>query len=241
MSPFELVPYVVVGLLAGLVALLFMFTLYATEDFFDRSPIPEPLRAATGGLIVGAIGIGFPHIFGVGYSTIGAALTSDLPLVLLGTLVLVKIAATSVTIGSGGSGGIFAPSLFLGATTGGFFGTLIHQAFPEATASSGAYALVTMGAVVAAATHAPITAIIMIFELTQNITIIPPLMAACVVSTLVSTYVQRDSIYTMKLRRRGIDLFEQEDQNVLKSLHVHDIVDRDPEVLPESANFQEVV
>lgn len=240
-SPFELVPYVVVGLLAGLVALLFMFTLYATEDFFDRSPIPEPLRAATGGLIVGAIGIGFPHIFGVGYSTIGAALTSDLPLVLLGTLVLVKIAATSVTIGSGGSGGIFAPSLFLGATTGGFFGTLIHQAFPEATASSGAYALVTMGAVVAAATHAPITAIIMIFELTQNITIIPPLMAACVVSTLVSTYVQRDSIYTMKLRRRGIDLFEQEDQNVLKSLHVHDIVDRDPEVLPESANFQEVV
>ena len=113
-----------------------------------------------------------------------------------------KIAATSITIGSGGSGGVFAPSLFLGAMTGGFLGSFIHQFAPHATGDSGAYALVTMGAVVAAATHAPITAIIMIFELTQSITIIPPLMAACVVSTLVTTYLHRDSIYTMKLTRR---------------------------------------
>jgi CIC family chloride channel protein len=187
-SPFELFPYMFVGFVAGFVALAFMKALYATEDLFDRTPIPEYLRAAVGGALVGCIGIAFPNVFGVGYSTISAALASELPATLLGALVAAKIVATSITIGSGGSGGIFAPSLFLGAATGGFFGTFIHQWFPESTASSGAYALVTMGAVVAAATHAPITAIIMIFELTQTITIIPPLMAACVVSTLVTTY-----------------------------------------------------
>jgi CIC family chloride channel protein len=217
-SPLELFPYMIVGVLAGGVALAFMKTLYAAEDFFDATPIPEWGRACVGGLLVGAIGIWLPNVFGVGYSSIAAALDSQLPAALLGVLIVAKILATSITIGSGGSGGVFAPSLFLGAMTGGFFGTLLHGWFPEATASSGAYALVTMGAVVAAATHAPITAIIMIFELTQSISIIPPLMAACVVSTLVATYVQRDSIYTMKLRRRGIDLQEEEPRDILRSL-----------------------
>jgi len=204
--------------------------------------MPEYLKPALGGLCVGAIGIALPNVFGVGYSTITAALHSELPAMMLGMLLLAKLVATSVTIGSGGSGGIFAPSLFLGATTGGLFGSIVHQWFPEATASSGAYALVTMGAVVAAATHAPITAIIMIFELTQTIKIIPPLMAACVVSTLVATFfLQRDSIYTMKLRRQGVDLFEEESANVLRGIFVHDVIDRSPEVLPDSANFQTVV
>jgi CIC family chloride channel protein len=240
-SPFELFPYMAVGFVAGFVALAFIYCLYATEDLFERVPVPEPLRAMLGGALVGVIGIWFPHVFGVGYSSISAALTGDLGVALLAALVLVKIAATSITIGSGGSGGIFAPSLFLGAMTGGCLGSLIHQWFPDATASSGAYALVTMGAVVAAGTHAPITAIIMIFELTQTITIIPPLMAACVVSTLVTTYLNRDSIYTLKLRRRGIDLYEEESHNLLKSLYVHDVVDREPEILQSSDNLERVV
>jgi CIC family chloride channel protein len=240
-SPFELLPYMVVGFVAGFVALAFMLSLYATEDVFDWIPIPEYWKAAIGGLAVGAIGVYYPNVFGVGYGTITDALNSALPGALLFALLLAKMAATSLTIGSGGSGGIFAPSLFLGAMTGGFMGTIIHQWFPASTASSGAYALVTMGAVVAAATHAPITAIIMIFELTQTIDIIPPLMAACVVSTLVTTFLNRGSIYTMKLRRRGIDLFEEESLNILKSLRVHDIVDREPEVLQVSDNFQTVV
>jgi CIC family chloride channel protein len=98
-----------------------------------------------------------------------------------------------------------------------------------------------MGAVVAAATHAPITAIIMIFELTQTINIIPPLMAACVVSTLVTTLLERESIYTMKLARRGINLHEEEEHNVLKNLFVHDIIDIEPDTLPASANLQTVI
>ena len=240
-SPFELVPYMVAGFIAGFVALVFMRTLYATEDLFEAIPMPEYLKASLGGLVVGVIAIWLPNVYGVGYSTITAALTGSLPVVLLGGLLVAKIVATSVTIGSGGSGGVFAPSLFLGAVTGGLWGSFVHQWFPDATASSGAYALVTMGAVVAAATHAPITAIIMIFELTQTINIIPPLMAACVVSTLVTTFVQRDSIYTMKLTRRGIDLFEEENQNVLKSLYVHDVIEREPEVVRASTGFQELV
>ncbi|MDH5565359.1 MAG: chloride channel protein [Myxococcales bacterium] len=240
-SPFELLPYVIVGLAAGLVAILFMRTLAATENLFENSRIPEYLQPAVGGLIVGCIAIWLPNVYGVGYSTISGALVSNLPAALLGVLVLAKIVATSVTLGSGGSGGIFAPSLFLGAMTGGFIGSFIHQWFPDATASSGAYALVTMGAVVAATTHAPVMAIIIIFELTQTIEIIPPLMAACVVSTLVATYLHRDSIYTDNLIRRGIDLFEEEGHTVLKSLFVHDVIDRQPELLSASASFQEVV
>jgi len=240
-SPFELVPYMVVGFAAGFVALAFILTLYASEDAFDRIPIPEYWKAGLGGLIVGGIGVFYPNVFGVGYGTITDALNSALPGTLLIVLLIAKIAATSITLGSGGSGGIFAPALFLGAMTGGFMGTLIHAWFPASTASSGAYALVTMGAVVAAATHAPITAIIMIFELTQTINIIPPLMAACVVSTLVTTFASRDSIYTKKLRRRGINLFEEENLNILKRLRVHDIVDQQPEILQASDNFQTVV
>jgi CIC family chloride channel protein len=240
-SPFELVPYMVVGLFAGLVALAFTFSLYRTEDLFAKVPMPEWLKPCLGGLMVGAIGIWLPNVFGVGYATIEMALASSLPAALLGALLVAKIAATSITIGSGGSGGVFAPSLFLGAMAGGFFGSFVHQWFPDATATSGAYALVTMGAVVAAATHAPLSSIMIIFELTQTLSIIPPLMAACVVSTLVATFLSRESIYTEKLRRRGIDLYQEHSHNLLKLLHVHDIIDRRPETLPASANLAAVL
>ena len=237
-SPFELLPYMVAGVIAGVVAVVFIRALNTAEDTFARIPIPEYLKAGLGGLMVGVIGISLPEVFGVGYSTISLALAGELAVWTMGLLVIAKIIATSITIGSGGSGGVFAPSLFLGAMTGGFLGTFVNQWFPDATASSGAYALVTMGAVVAAATHAPLSAIIVIFELTQTIDIIPALMASCVVSTLVSQLLNRDSIYTAKLRRQGIDLLAKEDPNVLKGLYVREVLDTEPEVVPASANFQ---
>jgi CIC family chloride channel protein len=240
-SPFELLPYMAVGVAAGLVAVLFIRTLYYSESLFEKLPVPEYLRAGIGGALVGLIATQLPQVYGVGYTTISGSLAGALPMLTMGALVIAKIAATSITIGSGGSGGIFAPSLFLGAMTGGFLGTLVHQYFPEATASSGAYALVTMGAVVAATTHAPISAIIIIFELTQTIDIIPALMSACVVSTLVSQLLNRDSIYTAKLVRQGIDLYKQQDPNVLKSLFVRDVVDPEPEVIPASASFKTIL
>jgi CIC family chloride channel protein len=240
-SPFELVPYMLLGVLSALVGLAFIAVLYRSEDLFEKLPLPDYSKAAIGGLLVGGIGIGLPQVFGVGYGTINAALIGTLPVFALMALLVAKIMATSITIGSGGSGGIFAPSLFLGAVTGGLFGSLLHPWFPETTATSGAYALVGMSAVVAATTHAPITAIIMIFEMTGDYHIIPPLMAACVVSSLMANWVRRESIYTLKLKRRGVDLFKEEEPNVLKALRVADIIDREPEVIPASASFLKIL
>ena len=122
--------------------------------------------------------------------------------------------------------------------TGGFLGSFIHQWFPDSTATSGAYALVTMGAVVAATTHAPISAILIIFEMTQTIEIIPALMAACVLSTLVASQLSGDSIYTAKLRRQGVDIFQRDDPNALKALYVREAMDTSPEIIPSNASFQ---
>ncbi len=240
-DPFELVPYLALGALAGLVGVGFIVALYACEDFFDRLRFPKLLKLPLGALGVGALGVFLPQVYGVGYSTIDAALIGSIPVLLLAVLLPAKIVATSLTLGAGGSGGIFAPSLFLGAMTGGLLGSFVHEAFPAHTASSGAYALVAMGAVVAATTHAPITAIVMIFELTKSIAIIPPLMAACVISTLVAAWLKRDSIYTLKLRRHGIDLFAEPEPNLLKTLFVRDLVDPAPELVQAGATFPEVL
>ncbi|MFQ5699439.1 MAG: chloride channel protein [Myxococcota bacterium] len=240
-SPFELGPYMIAGAIAGLIGVAFIRALALAEDSFEAIRIPEATKAGVGGACVGMIGIAAPQVLGVGYESIGAMLTGGLPVFTLALIVVAKLAATSLTIGSGGSGGIFAPSLFMGAALGGLLGTPLGDLFPGMVGSPGAYALVTMGAMVAATTHAPITSIIMIFELTQSIEIIPPLMAACVISTLVSTFLFRESIYTHKLSRRGIDLSRDEDPNVLKSLLVRDILDRDPEVVDASARFDEVI
>jgi CIC family chloride channel protein len=240
-SPFEIVAYMGVGVVAALVGLAFVSVLYRSEDLWDRLRVPEWSKAAIGGALIGCIALLVPNVYGVGYSTITQALNGELAVSMLAILLVAKIVATSTTIGSGGSGGVFAPSLFLGAVTGGLFGSIVHQWFPESTASSGAYALVTMGAVVAATTHAPITAILIIFELTQSITIIPPLMAACVVSTLLATFLRNDSIYTRKLLRRGVSLRPDEDPNALRGLWVRDAIDREPATISDRAGIGEIV
>ncbi len=240
-GPLELLPFMVVGLAAGIIGTAFVRVLYRTEDIFTSIPIPEWSKASVGGLMIGGIAIQFPHVLGVGYSTIGDALAGELSMTMLGMLLAIKILATSITIGSGGSGGIFAPSLFLGAMTGGFFGKAMNGWFPSFSSDSGLYALVTMGAVVAATTHAPLSAIIIIFELTQEIDIIPPVMAAAVVSSMLAMRLSRDSIYTMKLMRRGIDLKKEDDPDVLKSMYVREIVDESPGVVSASAQLDEVL
>lgn len=236
-SPLEVFPYMIAGVVAGLVGVAFIRTLTFAEERFEAVPVPDWSKAAIGGALMGVIAIALPQVYGVGYTTIGAALAGKLTAGVLGALLVAKLLATSLTLGSGGSGGIFAPSLFLGAMTGGFLGSYIHAWFPDATASSGAYALVTMGAVVAATTHAPISAILIIFEMTQTIDIVPALMAACVLSTVVSQVLSKESIYTEKLRRQGIDIFIRDDPNALKQLYVRDEMEPEPEVVPASARF----
>jgi CIC family chloride channel protein len=240
--PIELLGFMVVGVIAGLVGTGFVRVLYGTEDLFlNKVPLPEWSKACLGGLLIGCMAVFLPEILGVGYSAITDALNGKLPLLMLGALLGAKILATSVTIGSGGSGGVFAPSLFLGAMTGGFFGMLLNKVAPTLASDPGLYSLVTMGAMVAATTHAPLSAMIIIFEMTQKIDIIPPVMAACVVSSLIAMRLSKESIYTMKLKRRGVDLHREDHPNLLKQLFVREIVDREPGTVTASARLEEVL
>ncbi len=239
-SVWEFPLYFGLGLFCAVVGVTFTKVLYRIEDLFDDFKFPEYLKAIIGGMILGAGGLFFPQILGVGYGAIDLALMQKMALWLFLVLAVVKILATSITIGSGGSGGIFAPSLFLGAMAGGFFGVVVHQLFPTVTASSGAYSLVGMGAVVSATTHGPLTAILILFEMTGNYKIILPLMLSCIVANLFAGQLMKDSIYTLKLVRRGIDIREGKEVNVLKSMFVKDVMNRDVETIAEGSALEEM-
>ena len=227
LSAKELLTYAVLGVASGIVAVVFIRLLYFTSDLFERWRLPEWAKPAIGGFGVGLIALFLPHVFGVGYETINAALWNQASVPILLGVLAAKLVATTLTLGSGGSGGIFAPSLFLGASLGALWGQLAIHLFPGWTANPGAYALVGMGAVVSAATHAPITAILIIFEMTNDYRIIPPLMLSCVIAVLLSSHFNRESIYTEKLRRRGVRFFERKDVNLLRSILVEEVMEDD--------------
>ncbi len=240
-SPLELIPYAILGVLSGAVALLFTKTLYTLEDFFDKMKLNGVLKTMLGGLLIGSMGVFVPHIYGVGYDTMNAALLGHLSWITMLLLIFAKILATSISLGSGGSGGVFAPSLFLGTMTGGFFGALVHMLIPEYSASSGAYSLVGMGAVVAGATHAPITAILIIFEMTNDYKIILPLMISSIIATAFTTKVRKESIYTLKLLRKGIDLFAGRDVNLLRRHSVRNIVRKDQNIVLNTTSLPDLL
>lgn len=199
--------FAVLGVLAGGVGAAFTRVLYSIEDACDwvwRGP--EWLRPAAGGLVLGLVLLALPEMYGVGYPVLEGATEGKYAIGFLLALLLGKMIATSLTIGIGGSGGVFAPSLFIGATLGAAFGAGVHTLLPDAAGAVGAYALVGMGAVFAGAARAPITAVVILFELTGEYSIILPLMLAIVLATVTSRVLTRDTVYTLKLRRRGIDL-----------------------------------
>ncbi|BBD06906.1 Cl- channel voltage-gated family protein [Desulfovibrio ferrophilus] len=232
--------YPLLGVLAAFAAVAFIIVLYKAEDVFEKLPLPEWLKPALGGLLLGLIVLQWPEAFGVGYGTMNMALHSQMTGLMLLSLIFVKIAATSLTLGSGGSGGIFAPSLFIGAMTGGAFGWAAGQLFPG-IAPPGAYALVGMGAVVAGTTHAPITAILIIFEMTGDYKIILPMMITCILATIVASALKRDSIYTLKLRRRGIDISGGMEQNILRALKVKRFMTSEVTTVPESMPLIDII
>ncbi len=204
-SNWELPMYLGLGVLAAFVALLFVRTLYFSEDVFERWKIPNWAKPPLAGVAIGLLGYFLPDVLGSGFTTIDLVLRGGLGFWLLAGLVFGKIAATSLTLGSGFSGGVFAPALFIGATLGGAYGTVMHGLFPTVTASGGAYAAVGMAAVFAGAARAPVTAIVILFEMTLDYKIMLPLMFATVVATLLAARFEPESIYTLKLVRRGID------------------------------------
>ncbi len=205
----EYLLFALLGLLAGAVGVGFTRVLYAVEDACDWAwRGPEWLRPAVGGLLLGGVLLVLPQMYGVGYPVLGDSVAGRYGIAFLLLLLVGKMVATSLTIGIGGSGGVFAPSLFVGAMLGAAFGQGAGQLLPGITGSAGAYALIGMGAVFAGAARAPITAVVIMFELTGEYTIILPLMVAIVLATGVSHLLTGDTIYTLKLRRRGVDLTE---------------------------------
>jgi len=240
-SAWEIPLYVILGGFCGTIAVLFTTSLHKTEVFFDRLKVVPMLKPAIGGLMLGIIGIYFPQIFADGYDTIRLTLYGNMIVWLTLVLIFLKIIATNLTLGSGNSGGIFAPSLFIGAVAGGTFGYFAHALFPAVTATEGAYALVGMAALVAGTTHAPITAILIIFEMTSDYRIILPLMVAVVFSTLVARRIFEPSIYTIKLIKRGIFLKGGKDTAVLKANRVEDIMDQEFEALPAAMPLAKIM
>jgi len=236
---FGLYPFL--GVAAGLAAVLFIVVLYKAEDLFGALPMPDWLKPALGGLMLGVVLQWFPQVFGVGYGAMNLALRDGMVGWLMLGMVGLKVAATSMSIGSGGSGGIFAPSLFIGAMTGGAFGALVGHLFPGITASPGVYALVGMGAVVAGATHAPITAILIIFEMTGEYKVILPMMITCILATIVASTLKRGSIYTIKLMRQGVDISQGLEQNILRALKVEQFMVPETYTVPESLPLCDVI
>jgi len=225
-SVWEIPLYFIFGFIAAFVALIYIKSVYKSEDIFNAWGIPEYIKPAIGGVGVGLIGLYFPQIFGVGYESIELALYGKIGLVLVSTLVFMKILATSVTLGSGGSGGVFAPALFIGAMLGETYGKLTQIIVPSIAIPSGACALVGMGAVFSGASHAPISAILILFEMTGNYLIILPLMITCIISTVVVRKFSKESIYTLKLTRRGIDINALRKSDLMSSITVSDAMVR---------------
>lgn len=240
-SPWEIFTYLGLGVLAGIVAVLFTKTLDKFEDFYDGVKLPDWFKPVTGGALVGLIAIWFPQVFGVGYDTIDTVFAGQLAVGTMALLVLLKILATSLTLGGGMSGGIFAPSLVIGSLLGGAYGGVIHKLLPTVTAPAGAYALVAMGGVVAAATNAPITAVLILFEMTGNYQIIVALILTCMVSNNVARVLMTDSIYTMRHTKNGINLHGGREQSILQSLTVREIMKTDHEPIPRWLPLDAVV
>ena len=249
-APIELPTYILLGAICGLVAVAFNRMLHKGEDLYDRWKIHPILKTVTGGIAIGLMGLAFvfaergffpgmlghgptPAFYGNGYSTIHLLLSPEsyqgeigtramltMTALLLG-LVVLKGVATTFTLASGGSGGVFAPSLFLGATTGAALGQLLEAVhLIPAGSTPASYALVGMAAVVAGSTHAPLTAILILFEMTRNIYVVLPIMLAAVVSTAVAQLIERDSIYTFKLRRAGLAIGGARDLTVMRRVTV---------------------
>jgi CIC family chloride channel protein len=190
--------------------------------------------------MIGLIGLYFPQIFGVGYEVIEKSINGGYSLYIIVALVFLKILATSITLGSGGSGGIFAPSLFIGAVLGESFGHLAHFILPATIIPPGAFALVGMAAVFAGTAQAPISAILLLFEMTGNYKILPPLMVTCVISAILVRWMTKYSIYTLKLIRKGIDIDKYRQVDLMEAISVTDAMIADTITVLSSEKVRKV-
>lgn len=237
----EFAPFAVIGLACGPVSALFVRALREAKRLFAATRLPYPATMAIGGAIVGGIGILLPEVWGNGFEGTNRILRGNPTLLGLGFLFLGKIAATSATIGSGGVGGVFTPTLMVGATVGGAVAQLAHSVAPGLEAPVGGYALLGMGGLMAGVTRAPLLAVIMIFELTQNTEVLLPMMVISVLAVITARVFQEDSIYVQSLRSAGIVWEKTPEATMISSLKVHDIQRTDVRLVPRTLSLPEII
>ncbi|MFQ5407086.1 MAG: chloride channel protein [Anaerolineales bacterium] len=235
-SGWELALYLALGILAGLAAALYVRALYAASDWFHALQVPDWARPAIAGVLVGGVGIFLPQIFGVGYETISSSFLGgqSLAINLLLLLLIAKLLLTAASIGGGFAGGVFAPALFLGGALGAAVGQAAAGWFPALQIHPPAFAMVGMAAVLAGAVHAPLTAVILLFEMTNDYRIILPLLFAVAVSLSISRLLQSESVYTLSLARKGVRLQRGRDVDILETLTVAEVMQTDADTLLES-------
>ncbi|MBW1645579.1 MAG: chloride channel protein, partial [Deltaproteobacteria bacterium] len=243
MSSFsEILVYSLMGVIIGFLAVLFIRSFYWVQDAFRDLPLPFWCKPILGGLLVGLIGIVFPQVMGDVYHFMGEVLLNQRLWYVVLPLIFMKMLATSVTLGSGGAGGLFAPILFIGTMIGETCGSLANHFLPHLVVSYDGYAIVAMGAFLSAVTHAPMTSIFLAYELTNQYQIILPAMFATVVGTLIARSLEKESIDTYGLAREGIYLEEGREVNVLKSIKIADIMpDRPVETIPEDMKLKTIL
>lgn len=253
-SGWELLTFTALGLLCGALSVLFGKVVFAVDDFFQHLKWPFWLESFLGALTVAIMVALVPNVAGVGYETIDSLLRENMDTIflhdslnefigdlwlLLVFLFVMKMVATAITLGIGASAGIFGPSLFLGAITGYFFGMFVNLVMPDVVSSPPAYALMGMGAFVAGATHTPMTSIVILFEMTGDYFIIVPDMLACIFATIVAVGMHKDSIFTRSLARRGIDVQQGKERQVLAGIRVDEVMDNTFQTIPRNAPYEQ--
>ena len=240
----ELAVYFVLAVLSAMLAVVIIRLLYAAEGIFDEWRISLALKAALGMVTTGLLALLLPgrEILGPGLHLIGETISNefDLPLGLMVALLGLKLLATIATLGTGNSGGVFAPSLFMGATLGGIVGTIGQMLWPGVVIHPGAYAIVGMAATFSGAARAPITAVLIVFEMSGDYKLILPLMMATVVSTLIAEKLFEESIYTLKLKLKGIQLQNGRDEDILGGLLVREVMNEQFETVPDTITLSEL-
>lgn len=235
-SPLEMIPYVALGLIAGVLAPLFLLSLKHAENFFVSLKLPLVARLALGGLVVGAIAINVPQVCGNGYSVIVEILNGRIFWSAILGIFACKWLATMASFGSGAPGGVFTPSLFMGAGAGLLFGSLVHRVWPAAAVNPQAFALVGMGAFLSAASHAPVMAVIMLFEMTLSYDIILPLMLCSVLAYYTAKSLEGASLYSEVLKRKAASVPDP----TLDEALVADMMRLNPPIVPPHARFAEI-
>jgi CIC family chloride channel protein len=257
----ELGNYIVLGVLCAAVAVALIELLNLAEGFFERLRIPDVFKPMLGGAALGVLGLitvvairgavrGEPIIFGKGYAFIGLCIGTssaerfadfELTVGIVALLTVTKIIATSLTLGSGASGGVFAPSLFVGATTGYGLGLLVQRIDLFAEANPATYSLAGMASVVAATTHAPMAAIVMLFEMTHNYTIVLPVMFSCTVALMIARRLCSQSVATLRLERKGIQFGLHAKMAMLRRFTVRDIMEPGVVIVQAAMPLQEII